>query len=334
MAIANIVTPVLSSCLLPSSSSSSSSPCRNSLTSSSSSICVSTPGLLLKNSGAVTKKFGSSALSRISPTRHTWRQINASYSSVGTDYSSAPIDVAAVVRTQRIVILGGNGFVGSAIAKAAVGQDMEVVSLSRSGRPSGTGSWLEKVTWIAGDVFYTDWDMVLQGATVVVSTLGGFGTNEEMEKLNGDANILAVNAAKDAGVKKFILISVHDYNLPEFALKTGYFTGKRRAEQEVLYKYPETGTILRPAFIYGSRKVNGFEIPLNFIGEPLERLLAQTKTYTRPFAKLPAADLLFAPPVSVEDVAKAALQATKDDDIKGILDIEKIKEAAAALVTE
>jgi predicted Rossmann-fold nucleotide-binding protein len=50
-----------------------------------------------------------------------------------------------------------------------------------------------------GNVFSTDWDMVLDRATAVVSTLGGFGTNEEMEKLNGDANIIAVNAASQAG---------------------------------------------------------------------------------------------------------------------------------------
>jgi hypothetical protein len=52
----------------------------------------------------------------------------------------------------------------------------------------------------AGDVFATDWDVVLQGATAVVSTLGGFGTQEQMEKLNGDANIEAVDAAKLAGI--------------------------------------------------------------------------------------------------------------------------------------
>lgn len=52
---------------------------------------------------------------------------------------------------------------------------------------------------IAGDVFSTDWDTVLNGATAVVSTLGGFGTNEQMEKLNGDANVLAVRAASEAG---------------------------------------------------------------------------------------------------------------------------------------
>lgn len=45
-----------------------------------------------------------------------------------------------------------------------------------------------------------------------------------------------------AGIPKFILISVHDYNLPSFLLQSGYFTGKRKAESEVLSKYPGSGT--------------------------------------------------------------------------------------------
>lgn len=44
-----------------------------------------------------------------------------------------------------------------------------------------------------------------------------------------------------AGVPKFIYVSVHDYNLPEFALDSGYFKGKRRAEAEILNKYPSSG---------------------------------------------------------------------------------------------
>lgn len=46
-----------------------------------------------------------------------------------------------------------------------------------------------------------------------------------------------------AGVPKFILISVHDYNLPSFLLSSAYFTGKRKAESEVLSKYPNSGNL-------------------------------------------------------------------------------------------
>ncbi|KAF8380744.1 hypothetical protein HHK36_028234 [Tetracentron sinense] len=194
-------------------------------------------------------------------------------------------------------------------------------------------------SYSAGDVFYTKWDEILVGATAVVSTLGGFGSEEQMNKINGEANVLAVGAAKDfatvisclfhAGIPKFILISVHDYNLPSFLLSIGYFTGKRKAESEVLSKYPNSGVVLRPGFIYGKRKVDGFEIPLDLVGEPLERFLQATENFTKPLSSLPASDLLLTPPVSVDDVAFAVINAVTDDDFFGIFTIQQIKEAAA-----
>ncbi|KAK9275788.1 hypothetical protein L1049_023057 [Liquidambar formosana] len=257
--------------------------------------------------------------------------IKCSYaeSSVTEDSKSATIDVVADVKTERLVVLGGSGFVGSAICKAAVSKGIEVISLSRSGRPTDSSSWVDQVTWIPGDVFYANWDEVLVGATAVVSTLGGFGSEEQMKRINGEANVVAVNAAKDFGIPKFILISVHDYNLPSFLLSSGYFTGKRKAESEVLSKYPNSGVVLRPGFIYGRRRVDGFEIPLDLIGEPVERILSATESFTRPLSSLPASDLLLAPPVSVDDVAFAVINGVTDDDFFGIFTIEQIKEAAA-----
>ncbi|KAK0588410.1 hypothetical protein LWI29_000605 [Acer saccharum] len=257
--------------------------------------------------------------------------VKCSYAEAGVvdDLKSAPIDVVADVKSERVVVLGGSGFVGSAICKAAVTKGIEVVSLSRSGRPTYPGSWVDQVTWIPGDVFYANWDEVLVGATAVVSTLGGFGSDEQMQRINGEANVVAVGAAKDFGIPKFILISVHDYNLPSFLLSSGYFTGKRKAESEVLSKYPNSGVVLRPGFIYGKRKVDGFEIPLDLIGKPLERILSATESFTKPLSSLPASDLLLAPPVSVDDVALAVINGITDDDFFGIFTIEQIKEAAA-----
>ncbi|KAL5861944.1 hypothetical protein ACOSQ4_003240 [Xanthoceras sorbifolium] len=258
-------------------------------------------------------------------------RVKCSYAEAGVidESKSAPIDVVADVRSERVVVLGGSGFVGSAICKAAVTKGIEVVSLSRSGRTTYPGSWVDQVTWISGDVFYANWDEVLVGATAVVSTIGGFGSDEQMRRINGEANVVAVGAAKDFGIPKFILTSVHDYNLPSFLLSSGYFTGKRKAESEVLSKYPNSGVVLRPGFIYGKRKVDGFEIPLDLIGEPLERILSATESFTKPLSSLPASDLLLAPPVSVDEFALAVINAIKDDDGFGIFTIEQIKEAAA-----
>lgn len=90
-----------------------------------------------------------------------------------------------------------------------------------------------------------------------------------------------------------------------------------------------SGVVLRPGFIYGKRRVDGFEIPLDLIGEPLERFLQATENITRPLNSLPASDLLLAPPVSVDDVALAVINAVTDDDVFGVFTIEQIKEAAA-----
>lgn len=270
--------------------------------------------------------------SQISRSRSCRLGIRSSYAeAVRENPDSDAIDVVADVKSERIVVIGGSGFVGSAICKAAVSSGIEVISLSRSGRPSYSGSWVDQVTWMTGDVFYANWDEVLVGATAVVSTLGGFGSDEQMQRINGEANVAAVNAAKDYGIPKFILISVHDYNLPSFLLQSGYFTGKRKAESEVLSKYPNSGVVLRPAFIYGKKKVDGFEIPLDLIGEPLEKLLRATESFTKPLSSLPASDLVLAPPVSVDDVAYAVINAVKDDDCFGIFTIDQIKEAAAGV---
>ena len=49
------------------------------------------------------------------------------------------------------------------------------------------------------------------GATAVVSTLGGFGNEEQMKRINGEANIIAVNAAKEYG--KYYVIP-YDNEMP------------------------------------------------------------------------------------------------------------------------
>jgi hypothetical protein len=51
----------------------------------------------------------------------------------------------------------------------------------------------------------------LVGATAVVSTLGGFGNEEQMKRINGEANVIAVNAAKENG--KYYLMP-YDNDMP------------------------------------------------------------------------------------------------------------------------
>ncbi|XP_056842089.1 uncharacterized protein At1g32220, chloroplastic [Raphanus sativus] len=122
------------------------------------------------------------------------------------------------------------------------------LTLWQISNPKGLGcsSWRQWFRWLIylqssnllrnrGDVFYLNWDEVLLGATAVVSTIGGFGNEQQMKRINGEANVISVNAAKDFGVTKFVLITVHDYNLPPFVLSCG--------------------VVLRPGLIYGNEKL-------------------------------------------------------------------------------
>ena len=77
--------------------------------------------------------------------------------------------------------------------------------------------------------------------------------------------------------------------------------------------------------------MNGIDVPLQLVGEPLDKFLDSTKSFTRPLQSLPGSDLFIAPPVSVDDVAYAAIKAVTDDDVFGIQTIEQIIELSSAI---
>ncbi|KAL3587159.1 hypothetical protein D5086_014026, partial [Populus alba] len=175
--------------------------------------------------------------------------------------------------TEKLLVLGGNGFVGSHICKEAVDRGLTVASLSRSGRPSIQESWVNNVIWHQGNLLSSDsWMEALNGVTSVISCVGGFGSQSYMYKINGTANINAIRAASEKGVKRFVYISAADFGLVNYLLQ-GYYEGKKAAETELLTKFAYGGVVLRPGFIYGTRNVGSVKLPLGVIGSPLEMVL-------------------------------------------------------------
>uniref|UniRef100_A0A1J3IP10 Uncharacterized protein, chloroplastic n=1 Tax=Noccaea caerulescens TaxID=107243 RepID=A0A1J3IP10_NOCCA len=144
-------------------------------------------------------------------------------------------------RDNKILVLGGNGYVGSQICKEALRQGFSVSSLSRSGRSSLHDSWVEDVAWHQGDLLSPDsLKPALEGVTSVISCVGGFGSNSHMVKINGTANINAVKAAAEQGVKRFVYISAADFGVINYLIR-GYFQGKRATEAEILDKFGNRG---------------------------------------------------------------------------------------------
>ncbi|KAG6598532.1 Transcription initiation factor TFIID subunit 10, partial [Cucurbita argyrosperma subsp. sororia] len=200
--------------------------------------------------------------------------------------------------TEKLLVLGGNGFVGSHICQEALNRGLTVASLSRSGRSSIRDSWANNVIWHQGNLLSPDsLNEAFDGVTAVVSCIGGFGSNSQMYKINGTANINAIRVAADKGVKRYVYISAADFGLVNYLLQ-GYYEGKRAAETELLTKFPYGGVILRPGFIYGTRNVGSMKLPLGVIGSPLEMVLQHAK----PLHQLPLVGPLLTPPSTEVEV--------------------------------
>jgi len=164
----------------------------------------------------------------------------------------------------------------------------------------------------------------LEGAQGVICCIGGFGTNEQMLQVNGEANMRALEAAAGRGIPRAVFISAHDYKFPSFVL-SGYFQGKRNVEDLMRSLYPESGVILRPGFIHGTRMVGSTPIPLGLFGQPIEKVLEFMPS--KSLSELPLAGAGFVPPVSVEKLAKVAVSAATDPAVEaGIWDVWKIKD--------
>ncbi|KAL8130668.1 hypothetical protein V2J09_019823 [Rumex salicifolius] len=223
---------------------------------------------------------------------------------------------------EKLLVLGGNGFVGSHICKEALDRGLNVASLSRSGMSSINESWVSKVIWNKGNLLSPEsLKDAMDGVTSVISCVGSFGSNSYMYKINGTANINAIRAAADRGVKRFVYISAADFGLVNYLLQ-GYYDGKRAAETELLTRFPYGGVILRPGFMYGTRRVGSIKLPLGLIGSPMEMVLQ----YAKPLTQVPWVGPLLTPPVNVVAVAKVAVRAATDPvfppgvvDVKGIM---------------
>ncbi|PKI48200.1 hypothetical protein CRG98_031465 [Punica granatum] len=223
--------------------------------------------------------------------------------------------------TEKLLVLGGNGFVGSHICREALNRGVAVASLSRSGRSKLHDSWANSVTWYQGNLLEPEsLKDALSGVTAVISCVGGFGSNAYMYKINGTANINAIRVASEQGVKRFVYISAADFGVANYLLQ-GYYEGKRAAETELLTKFPYGGVILRPGFIYGTRTVGSMKIPLGVIGSPMEMVLQHAK----PLTQIPLVGPLFTTPVNVTAVSKVAVRAATDPVFPpGIVDVHGI----------
>ncbi|CAM9162794.1 unnamed protein product [Ascophyllum nodosum] len=230
----------------------------------------------------------------------------------------------------KVVVFGGNGFVGQHVCQAALRLGAEVVSVNRSGAPpEGGKDWVGDVRWVRGDIFKPeDYSAELSDATGVVSCVGAFGSDIFMEKICGDATVTATEAAEKAGVERFAFISAAGCQHDHVLLK-GYWKGKQKAEAAILERFPDDGVILRPGGIYGDRRVGSVTLPLGFVMGPMEMVLSLP-----PFSSVRSMspfEAVLTPPVAVENVGTVAAGGVLGLTPSGVLSVDDINRLAKDL---
>ena len=135
---------------------------------------------------------------------------------------------------KKIVVFGGNGFVGSEVLKRlSTVPTVQAISVSRRGAaPSHCADFADRVEWRTGDCLdkktYSD---ALEGASAVVVSVGSPplpGDVATARRANGETNVKVIEAAMEAKVKRAVVVGA---TMPPWLDKIaeGYVAGKRDA---------------------------------------------------------------------------------------------------------
>ncbi|KAJ1445625.1 hypothetical protein M885DRAFT_453401, partial [Pelagophyceae sp. CCMP2097] len=239
----------------------------------------------------------------------------------------------AAAAAAKVLVLGGDGFVGSRVCAALAAQGCAVVAASRTldaALPAGVAfAPLDLTAPGAAD----EVARLSAGCVAVVSCVGAIGTPLDLQ-VNGATGLVAV-AAKKAGVSKFVYVSV----APDVHAALGsvgalqpYFEGKASSEAAISAAFGADATFLRPTFIYGGDafNVNPPRVASAY-GAFVEAALSTPLLRFAAGVSPGLISVALEPPVSVDAVAAAAAAAALGKGAGGFDDHDAIVALAAML---
>jgi uncharacterized protein YbjT (DUF2867 family) len=153
-----------------------------------------------------------------------------------------------------IAITGGTGFVGQAVLDLVARRGIAAWALARKVPDDRPG-----VDWIAGSLGdAAALDRLVTGTDAVIHIAGLTNTPDpaEFEAANVTGTAAMLDAAKRAGVKRFIFLSSLSAREPQLS---AYGASKARAEELVAASGLDW-TMVRPPAVYGPRDNDMFEL--------------------------------------------------------------------------
>jgi len=222
----------------------------------------------------------------------------------------------------KIVLFGGNGFIGSAIAPKLLARGITPVIVSRKGTLPAhliDTPWAKEAIWKAGDAAFPDarWykDAIASICLIGSPPIPTFSKKPFEKQLynNSRPNIGAIRGTREAGVKRVVILGAHIPSL----LDTdgfGYALGKRQcmeaAEDFASGSMKRGAVVLQPFGLYGTRyNKQGEAIDLEKYLAPISRIQAKLHPTIRKFTPKQL--------VSVEAVAESAINACLEEEFTG-----------------
>lgn len=158
---------------------------------------------------------------------------------------------------RSLLIFGGNGFVGSAVARWALTQGVNVTCISRSGRPKTEEPWQKNVKYVKGDALEPgSYRSLLEATDAVVHSLGVLIDSRtplnisnvyqgSYEQMNRDS-ALTLLGELNSRPKPFVYVSAER----GMFFSPRYLSTKREVEDFLKKQTQVPYAVVRPGFMY------------------------------------------------------------------------------------
>lgn len=230
--------------------------------------------------------------------------------------------------SKTILVFGGNGFVGSAICKYALSQNINVISISRSGQPRNPAPWQSSIQYVKGDALSpSTYTHLLPSVSGIIHSVGVlFDSNfpststkvyeGSYQQMNRDSAISVIDQIGDKNIHFTYLSSERG-----IFFAPGYINTKREVEQYLENGKDRVGfSVIRPGFMYTD------EVPkLKLISKGIDLLNFPDKFYEKIGFDWVRKNFIPAKSLDVNIVGKVAVQSLFDPTLKNrTLNVEEI----------
>ena len=147
-------------------------------------------------------------------------------------------------KSRTLAVTGGTGFVGRHLLRMALGEGYDVRALTRGWKPPEAD-----IAWVDGALDRPDSLLKLaSGADAIIHIAGLInGDRQAFDRVNVGGTAAMIDAARKAGVRRFIHISSLAAREPELS---AYGASKAKSEKLVAASGLEW-TVIRPPAVYG-----------------------------------------------------------------------------------